>query len=166
MPWVKFDDQYADHPKLDDVSDAAFRLHVTATCFASRYLTDGYIKLSTLPKLCRHEDPEAIANELVAAGLFDLAPGGYQVHDYLDYNPSKAEVEARTALQRRRSEWHTVRLFLSKRVFQRDGSRCQYCGSTEQLTVDHIIPLARGESHHLSNLQTLCRSCNSRKRDR
>jgi len=165
MPWVKFDDQYADHPKLDDVSDAAFRLHVTATCFASRYLTDGFIKHSTLPKLCRHDDPEAIANELVDAGLFDLAEGGYVVHDYLDYNPSKAEVEARTELRRRRTEWDILRPIRARLVYQRDGYRCCYCGSRHDLTVDHITPLARGGNHHMSNLQTLCRSCNSRKRD-
>jgi 5-methylcytosine-specific restriction endonuclease McrA len=37
---------------------------------------------------------------------------------------------------------------------------CASCGATQDLTVDHIVPLSRGGSSDLSNLQTLCRSCN------
>jgi len=51
-------------------------------------------------------------------------------------------------------------------VLERDRHRCVKCGSDRQLTVDHIIPLAKGGSNDLSNFQTLCRRCNSGKRDR
>jgi 5-methylcytosine-specific restriction enzyme A len=56
-----------------------------------------------------------------------------------------------------------------KYVFKRDRYQCQSCGKTEaqaKLTVDHIIALAAGGSNDLSNFQTLCASCNSRKRDK
>jgi 5-methylcytosine-specific restriction endonuclease McrA len=43
---------------------------------------------------------------------------------------------------------------------------CADCGSTDDLTVDHIIPLARGGRGELSNLQTLCRRCNGIKSGR
>lgn len=36
---------------------------------------------------------------------------------------------------------------------------------SSDLTVDHIIPLARGGTHDRSNMRVLCRGCNSRKRD-
>lgn len=42
---------------------------------------------------------------------------------------------------------------------------CVYCGSDEQLTVDHLIPRARGGGHDGVNLVPACRSCNSSKRD-
>ncbi|MGC3818621.1 HNH endonuclease [Acinetobacter sp. G11] len=48
-------------------------------------------------------------------------------------------------------------------IFNRDGCICKHCGSTSDLTVDHIIPVIHGGSDELDNLQTLCRSCNSKK---
>jgi 5-methylcytosine-specific restriction enzyme A len=49
-------------------------------------------------------------------------------------------------------------------VFQRDNHQCLSCGKTTKLSIDHIIPLATGGSNDLSNLQTLCSSCNSKKK--
>ncbi|TAF53678.1 MAG: HNH endonuclease [Oscillatoriales cyanobacterium] len=51
-------------------------------------------------------------------------------------------------------------------VLNRDRHQCQSCGQSINLQIDHIIPLARGGSNDLSNLQTLCQTCNLRKRDR
>lgn len=50
-------------------------------------------------------------------------------------------------------------------VMDRDGRRCQDCGETEDLTIDHkIVPWSEGgSSTDPENLQVLCRSCNSRK---
>lgn len=51
-------------------------------------------------------------------------------------------------------------------VFERDGNTCLACGSGEDLSLDHIIPRSKGGSHDESNLQTLCRRCNSAKNNR
>jgi HNH endonuclease len=50
-----------------------------------------------------------------------------------------------------------------ERIFERDGWRCVECGSTEKLTVDHIIPRVRGGKSAPDNLQTMCRWCNHAK---
>lgn len=40
---------------------------------------------------------------------------------------------------------------------------CCYCGSREQLSVDHLIPTKRGGANTGDNLVWACRSCNSSK---
>jgi len=48
-------------------------------------------------------------------------------------------------------------------VYERDGRMCIYCGATEDLALDHIVPLNGGGSHREDNLVVACRSCNSSK---
>ena len=51
------------------------------------------------------------------------------------------------------------------KVLKRDGKCLVCCASSaeKQLTVDHIVPKAMGGSNDISNLQTLCTSCNQKK---
>jgi len=51
-------------------------------------------------------------------------------------------------------------------VFDRDNWQCVICGSIEYLQVDHKFPFARGGTTQIDNLQTLCKDCNSKKRDK
>jgi len=54
-------------------------------------------------------------------------------------------------------------------VFKRSKTKCEMCGvdnKEKALEVDHIIPRNRGGSDDISNLQALCYSCNSIKRDK
>lgn len=49
-------------------------------------------------------------------------------------------------------------------IYKRDGYRCRYCGRrTDDLEIDHIIPIAKGGKSTYNNLQTLCHRCNIRK---
>ena len=43
---------------------------------------------------------------------------------------------------------------------------CTYCGATENITVDHVVPLSRGGQHEIENLAAACYPCNSSKCDR
>lgn len=53
--------------------------------------------------------------------------------------------------------------WVSRQVFERDKYRCVACGTWKDLSVDHIIPRSKGGTNDPENLQTLCRTCNSRK---
>lgn len=55
---------------------------------------------------------------------------------------------------------------LRKAVYERDHYRCVECGATDHLSLDHIIPWSLGGEDTMENLQTMCRSCNSRKGNR
>lgn len=58
-------------------------------------------------------------------------------------------------------------LRLSRRsVFARDGQACVYCGSTRELTLDHVIPRRLGGKSSWENLVACCRTCNIKKGDK
>jgi 5-methylcytosine-specific restriction endonuclease McrA len=48
-------------------------------------------------------------------------------------------------------------------IYKRDGHKCQYCGSTKDLTIDHVTPRSKGGNDTWDNMVTCCQPCNSRK---
>jgi hypothetical protein len=52
---------------------------------------------------------------------------------------------------------------LRETVLERDGYGCAYCGSAEDLYVDHIVPISRGGFTEAQNLQPLCAACREQK---
>jgi hypothetical protein len=62
----------------------------------------------------------------------------------------------------------TRQMFANKRNYAwkklaEKGVYCAKCGSTENIEIDHIIPIMKGGDNDITNLQFLCRSCNSKK---
>lgn len=70
--------------------------------------------------------------------------------------------------QKRESPWPSryISAELKERVLARDGYKCRDCQSKKNLEIDHIIPVSKGGESIFENLQTLCRSCNRKKRTR
>lgn len=50
-------------------------------------------------------------------------------------------------------------------VFKRDGFKCTYCGSQDELVIDHGDPFSKGGDDCVDNFVTACRVCNAGKRD-
>jgi 5-methylcytosine-specific restriction endonuclease McrA len=48
-------------------------------------------------------------------------------------------------------------------VFLRDKFLCQYCGSDQELTFDHLLPRSKGGQTNWDNVVTACSSCNVKK---
>ncbi|RSV11654.1 HNH endonuclease, partial [Sphingomonas sp. ABOLF] len=72
---------------------------------------------------------------------------------------------ARTALYRSRGGG-AIPGWMRQQVFERDGFQCCDCGAEDRLECDHVVPVSKGGETTLENLQTLCKPCNARKRDR
>ncbi len=53
-----------------------------------------------------------------------------------------------------------------RRILDFYGHTCPGCGSSERLTVDHVVPLSKGGSNAADNLQPLCVRCNAAKGNR
>lgn len=50
------------------------------------------------------------------------------------------------------------------RMVESQNSMCAVCARTDRpLTIDHIVPISRGGTNELENLQLLCRPCNTSK---
>jgi hypothetical protein len=78
---------------------------------------------------------------------------------------SKSRDEHRKGYKYRRQQAciFTSNPTVRKKIFKRDGKVCKSCNSTENLSLDHIIPVSTGGEDELENLQVLCKSCNSSK---
>lgn len=73
----------------------------------------------------------------------------------------------RRAIQMKAEGSHTLAEWLNCKAGH--AYLCAICGDIEpniKLTADHIIPLSKGGTNYITNIQPLCRSCNSRKGNR
>jgi hypothetical protein len=97
MSWVKLDDTFPEHPKLIAAGPLAGWLWVVGLAYCTRHLTDGIIPAAVVPRLVGDtiatRTRQRCVTTLVRVGLWKRDTNGdIRVHDYLDYQPSRAEV--------------------------------------------------------------------------
>lgn len=102
MAWIRIDDQVPRHPKHLKAGPEACWLWVCGLAYCQSQLTDGFIPAEALTSLSNVRKPDEKAARLVSAGLWDVATGGYRVHDYLVYQPSAEQVRDKRAKGARR----------------------------------------------------------------
>ena len=113
MPWVYIDDHFDDHPKVlaaREIHRDAPWLFVAGLCYCRRSNSDGVILAPQVPRLVSHFQKGAV-RALLEVGLWDEVPGGYRVHDYLEWNrtsgaksaSARNAAQVRWALERERS---------------------------------------------------------------
>ena len=121
MTWVRIDEEFYQHPKVAAAGPLALALQVAALCYCNRNLTDGFIPWGVARSLLSWEflrpaeaddargpkvykvsvccgmsgddvTSDFVTDLMCESGLWEQVDGGFRVHDYLDYQPSKAEV--------------------------------------------------------------------------
>lgn len=94
MAWGRVDDHHYRHPKVLELSDehrkGALALFWLTISWCNDHLTDGRVPAGAVRLLGGTVDEVA---ELIRVGLWEDAAPGYVVHDYLDFNKSREQVE-------------------------------------------------------------------------
>jgi len=129
MAWVRIDDSYGRNPKILSAGPLCRDLYILALCWCNNQLSDGYIPASILYTLSPGlRAADKVAGRLVELGLWHKVDGGYYIHDYTEYQPTKEQVMA----QRRAS-----------------AARQERSRSRRESRVSHTV--SNGVSHTVSN---------------
>ena len=78
-----------EHPKVETLTDAAFRALVSLWCWCSRTESDGKVPDGVWVKRASLK----VRRELIRAGMAEVIPDGVYMHDYLEHQRSAAEIE-------------------------------------------------------------------------
>lgn len=96
LPWVRLDTQMPSNPKVLELvmrkQQAAAFAYVCSLAYAGMHGTDGFIPVTALPFI---HATKAIANQLVAVGLWIPAPGGWDINGWDEFQISDEEAKRR-----------------------------------------------------------------------
>jgi len=104
--WIKFSVDFADHPKALGLSAESCWMYVCGLSYSAKYFTDGRIPKAQLTRLSNVRSAARCTEALISAGLWKWSSCGQSVviHDYLEWQTSKAEVEEIREKSRLRQE--------------------------------------------------------------
>lgn len=132
MPYLNLDDNYPDHPKVEALSDAAYRLHGSAMFYAAKFQLDGYLTQTQLRGRRRWSTKTEV--ELLDGRLLHR-PGAlceskkcppddgvrYRLHDFFQWNKTKAWWDSeREKAAKRKAKWEAEQE--AKRTAEERGS--------------------------------------------
>jgi hypothetical protein len=94
---ARLDTGWHAHPKILQLGLAAMGLHAWSISYCDATRSDGFIPTGAWPAL---PGVGAACKTLVVAGMWERCDGGFQLHDYLDYNRSRAQISELGAAMR------------------------------------------------------------------
>jgi len=97
MAWLKLDDQIFYNRKVAQCDTETKMLYIVGLTYCANQLTDGFIPEATLPLLAGMagidwQIAKQSAGKLLDVCLWVATHNGWQIPDYLEYNPSKEQV--------------------------------------------------------------------------
>jgi hypothetical protein len=109
MPWVRVDEHFYDHPKWHDAPGDSIALWLAATAWCNRNdSTTGFIPEAKTRGLVNVKRVANTLKDLCERDAFHRVPGGYQIHDYEEYQqPEKVkEIATKRAAAGRKGAAH------------------------------------------------------------
>lgn len=156
---LRLSSRMLDDPKFGTLNDKLYRRYVEVALLASRCDPMGYLPDLQTAAWYIHQEPDALLQDLIElwkAGIIKRPQGeGWYVPGVEPAPMTRREIMRYEFVRQRRERF--------RQLVERDGEYCQYCGTTQNLSIDHVMAIANGGTNDLDNLQLLCRSCNSRK---
>lgn len=173
MQWFRMYVDMLNSAKVQILEPKTFKAWVNILCIVSN--NDGVLPetLHETAFLLRVTEDElnVIIEELLYNGLLEEDDGIYSPHNWNDrqYKSDSSYERVRKYREKRKSLGLAAQNEFSKEkrkeIYKKDGNCCVYCNSKKDLTIDHMTPELRGGTNDISNLQTVCRKCNSDKRN-
>lgn len=106
------DDKLPSHPKIFRAGSKlgqngpaqALAVFMAGLAYARNYLTDGFVPDTFVASCGLVQTPQAVAQVLTSRGvrLWHRTRGGYQIHDYHDWNPKASEVKEKREKDRKK----------------------------------------------------------------
>jgi hypothetical protein len=93
MTWTKLSDDFDQHPKIIAAGPLAELLHIHGLIYCNRYLTDGHIPATAVRRLITVPE-KRLVERLVELGIWLTVKDGYQIHDFSEYQSTRAKVLA------------------------------------------------------------------------
>ena len=149
MSWVRLDDGAPGHRKIVGLSDAAFRLWIVGLTHCNQQANDGRFSAHAARimygYLASPELGKGAAAELVTANLWTQTDEGYEVRNYLEYQPSKAERDsankaAAERMRNMRARRYQASVPANKGQDVREPLRCNNSGTSDELQEKFALP--------------------------
>lgn len=152
MTWLKIDDKLTTHPKWLGLTLEAKSLWFHASVWCAAHNNDGIIPAESLALHAFAASVPANKVDACTKLLVDVKlwkrrtkrdGAGFEICDWLDYQPSKQQVKDRTAADEVKAERKRLHDWLHKAVVgrkvkglidARDGLWCRYCGQEVVIT--------------------------------
>jgi hypothetical protein len=92
VSWARIDDKLTFNPKVLRAGNEAMGAWLRMLAYASCHMTDGFVDVSMAQNIA---EKRSVLERLCAVGLLREVEGGYAIHDYLKFNHSKEQIEAK-----------------------------------------------------------------------
>jgi 5-methylcytosine-specific restriction endonuclease McrA len=107
---------------------------------------------------------------LIGGGVLFMTKHKRQILDhYICHTPNDIfylTMLFKEKIESRKLQHHNIKRHVKEKVFAKYENKCVRCASTENLTIDHIIPRSKCGTNGNNNLQLMCYDCNQAKRDK